>query len=96
MKQEELDIEFLPENINTKPLRFEMKLDTFRISSQSEIANFRQVVCSYFNIPDYRVFDFFDENGEKIEYQHVGRVLIKKVMEDVLAKEVKQQVKDCL
>ena len=68
-----------------------MLKQTFRMSNKvaTETADFKQQVCKFFSIKDYREYSLFDQNGEEID-QSLDK--IHKIVEYCYMKEFKPDI----
>lgn len=84
-----------PKNSDPGKGKFKLKYDiykqTFRISSKkvTDTFQFKQQVCSYFKINNYRDYVFYDQNGEEIDSSLDKMHLI---VEYIFAKQFNQEM----
>ena len=80
-----------PEKTDKKSDNYEFYQETFRISKISDMKSFKQIICKYWAI-EPRKFDFYDDNGEKLDEEEFGRQdQLEKIMETVMVKELKDK-----
>ena len=68
---------------------FAIQSETFRISPISEATSFKMQVCNYFGVDDAKKYDFYDENGGRIDIPPSGTIIMNDLLNEQQAKEVK-------